>query len=131
MGNLASDNSSTRVFDNIRQTIIDNQDTSQKAIKEIGGIFAFELAGDEGGVWHVDLKESGTVNEGFAPQGKAYDVLFQLEVSDFEQPIDETEGVSNELSSSGRMTVSGKTELAAHLEKVFELGRDMPNFGTL
>ncbi|GIZ47027.1 hypothetical protein CKM354_001012800 [Cercospora kikuchii] len=105
---------------------------STRSIAEIGGIFAFKLLGDEGGEWYVDLKETGTVGKGLSPQGKVYDVLFEFDVSDFEQLVDEeTDAVSAQLSSSGRMTISGKTELAVHLDKVFELGRHVPSFGTL
>ncbi|PIA92124.1 hypothetical protein CB0940_09015 [Cercospora beticola] len=132
MVHLAGDHPSTRIFDTMRDWLEEHPEDGQKSIAEIGGIFAFKLLGDEGGEWYVDLKETGTVGKGLAPQGKAYDVLFELDVSDFEQLADEeTDEVSSQLTSSGRMTVSGKTGLAVHLDKVFELGRNVPSFGTL
>jgi hypothetical protein len=42
------------------------------AIKKGGAIFAFTLKNSDGGTadWHIDLKESGTVGSGAAPEGK-------------------------------------------------------------
>lgn len=44
----------------------------QDAIKKGGNIFAFTLKNDQGKEesWHIDLKETGTVGKGLAPQGK-------------------------------------------------------------
>jgi hypothetical protein len=42
------------------------------AIKKGGAIFAFTLKNEAGEqqTWHIDLKETGTVGKGLAPEGK-------------------------------------------------------------
>ena len=50
-----------------------NSDAERKdAIKKGGAIFAFTLKNEKGEQqsWHIDLKETGTVGKGLAPEGK-------------------------------------------------------------
>lgn len=58
-------------FDLIADALKDDAQ-KQDAIKKGGNIFAFTLKNDQGKEesWHIDLKETGTVGKGLAPQGK-------------------------------------------------------------
>lgn len=62
---------SSAAFDVIASAI--SSDAERKdAIKKGGAIFAFTLKNEQGEQqsWHIDLKETGTVGKGLAPEGK-------------------------------------------------------------
>ena len=62
---------SSAAFDVIASAL--SSDAERKdAIKKGGAIFAFTLKNDQGEQkdWHIDLKETGTVGQGLAPEGK-------------------------------------------------------------
>jgi len=50
------------------------------AIKKGGSIFAFTIKNGEGNTesWYIDLKETGTVGKGAAPEGKKAAGMFQF-----------------------------------------------------
>lgn len=62
---------SSAAFDLIRDALKDDAERKD-AIKKGGAIFAFTLKNDQGETadWYVDLKETGTVGKGTAPEGK-------------------------------------------------------------
>lgn len=65
---------SSAAFDLIREAL--SVDAERKdAIKKGGSSFAFALKNDKGEVkeWFIDLKESGAVGKGSAPEGKKAD----------------------------------------------------------
>ena len=62
---------SSAAFDAIASAL--SSDAERKdAIKKGGAIFAFTLKNEAGEqqTWHIDLKETGTVGKGLAPEGK-------------------------------------------------------------
>lgn len=62
---------SSAAFDAIASAL--SSDAERKdAIKKGGAIFAFTLKNEQGELesWHIDLKETGTVGKGLAPEGK-------------------------------------------------------------
>jgi hypothetical protein len=62
---------SSAAFDLIADAL--SSDAERKdAIKKGGAIFAFTLKNEQGEQqdWHIDLKETGTVGKGLAPEGK-------------------------------------------------------------
>jgi hypothetical protein len=62
---------SSAAFDLIASAL--STDAERKdAIKKGGAIFAFTLKNEQGEQqdWHIDLKETGTVGKGLAPEGK-------------------------------------------------------------
>lgn len=62
---------SSAAFDVIASAL--SSDAERKdAIKKGGAIFAFTLKNEQGEQesWHIDLKETGTVGKGLAPEGK-------------------------------------------------------------
>jgi len=62
---------SSATFDLISEALSDEADRKD-AIKKGGAIFAINLKNDKGEQkeWYIDLKESGTVGKGAAPEGK-------------------------------------------------------------
>jgi len=62
---------SSATFDLIASALDDDAERKD-AIKKGGAIFAFTLKNDQGEQkdWHIDLKESGKVGKGSAPDGK-------------------------------------------------------------
>lgn len=62
---------SSAAFDLISDALSDDAERKD-AVKKGGAIFAFTLKNDQGEQkdWHIDLKESGTVGKGTAPDGK-------------------------------------------------------------
>lgn len=62
---------SSAAFDAIASAL--SSDAERKdAIKKGGAIFTFTLKNEQGEQesWHIDLKETGTVGKGLAPEGK-------------------------------------------------------------
>jgi hypothetical protein len=65
---------SSAAFDAISDAL--NSDKERKdAVKQGGAIFAFNLKNAQGQeqAWHIDLKETGKVGKGAAPEGKKAD----------------------------------------------------------
>ena len=62
---------SSSAFDLISSALSDDSERKD-AIKKGGAIFAFTLKNDknETADWHIDLKETGQVGKGTAPDGK-------------------------------------------------------------
>jgi len=62
---------SSSAFDLIADALKDDNERKD-AIKKGGAIFGFTLKNGEGSTesWHIDLKETGTVGKGSAPEGK-------------------------------------------------------------
>ena len=77
---MADDNLQTEAwpssasFDDLAEALSDPQ-SKKDAIKQAGTIFAFTLKNDKGEEksWFIDLKETGTVGKGLAPEGKKAD----------------------------------------------------------
>ena len=62
---------SSGAFDLLASALSDDAERKD-AIKKGGAIFAFTLKNPDGETadWHIDLKESGKVGKGIAPEGK-------------------------------------------------------------
>lgn len=62
---------SSAAFDLIASALSDEAERKD-AVKKGGAIFAFTLKNDKGETqsWYIDLKETGTVGKGAAPEGK-------------------------------------------------------------
>lgn len=93
----------------------------QDAIKKGGAIFAFTLKNTSGATdsWYIDLKETGTVGKGVAPEGKKPAVTLQLSDKDFGQLV---QGKANaqKLFMGGKLKVKGDVMKASKLEPIFK-----------
>lgn len=66
---------SSAAFDLISSSLSANEADKKDAIKQGKAVFAFTLknSAGESESWYIDLKETGTVGKGPAPEGKKAD----------------------------------------------------------
>ncbi len=66
---------SSVAFDAINDALSSNESERKQAIKQGGAVFSFKLTNSEKKeeAWHIDLKETGKVGKGEAPEGKKAD----------------------------------------------------------
>ena len=104
---LKADFPSSAAFDAIQASLAASPADQKAAIKSGNGIFAFTLknAGKEESL-HIDLKETGTVGRGVAPEGKKATVTLVLNDAEFQKLI---EGKANaqKLFMSGKLKIKG------------------------
>ncbi|XP_066471263.1 hydroxysteroid dehydrogenase-like protein 2 isoform X1 [Tiliqua scincoides] len=89
---------------------------SEDIVKSIQGVYRFELSGEEGGTWYIDLKNKGGSAGSGEPPGKV-DVIMNMSSSDFVKMF------SGKLKPtmafmSGKLTIRGDMALAIKLEKL-------------
>lgn len=117
---LTGDFPSSAAFDEIARSLANSDADRQDAIKKGGAIFAFTLknAGKEES-WHIDLKETGTVGKGVAPEGKKQAVTLILSDADFAKLV---AGKANaqKLFMSGKLKVKGDVMKATKMEPILK-----------
>ncbi|KAJ6669479.1 hypothetical protein lerEdw1_000027 [Lerista edwardsae] len=89
---------------------------SEDVVRSIQGVYRFELSGEEGGTWYIDLKNKGGSAGSGEPPGKV-DVIMNMSSSDFVKMF------SGKLKPtmafmSGKLTIRGDMALAIKLEKL-------------
>lgn len=118
---VTADFPSSVAFDAISQSLSSNEAERKDAIKKGNAIFAFQLKNPSGQTssWHIDLKETGTVGKGDAPEGKKANVTLVLSDKDFQQLI---EGKANaqKLFMSGKLKVRGDVMKATKMEPILK-----------
>ncbi|KAF1349454.1 putative fatty acid-binding protein [Lizonia empirigonia] len=111
---------SSAAFDAIQASLSASDADRKAAIKSGNGIFAFTLknAGKEES-WHIDLKETGTVGRGVAPEGKKPAVTLVLNDSEFAKLV---AGRANaqKLFMSGKLKVKGDVMKATKLDPILK-----------
>ncbi|KAM6230250.1 hydroxysteroid dehydrogenase-like protein 2 [Porphyrio hochstetteri] len=89
---------------------------SEEYVRTTQGVFQFELSGEEGGTWYIDLKTKG----GSAGSGKppvAADVVMSMSSGDFVKMF--TGKLKPTLAfMSGKLRIKGNMALAVKLEKM-------------
>ncbi|NXG37169.1 HSDL2 protein, partial [Dromaius novaehollandiae] len=89
---------------------------SEEFVKAIQGVFLFELSGDDGGTWYIDLKTKGGSAGCGKPPVKA-DVVMSLSSADFVKMF--TGKLKPTMAfMSGKLRISGNMALAMRLEKM-------------
>ncbi|NXE52376.1 HSDL2 protein, partial [Casuarius casuarius] len=89
---------------------------SEEFVKAIQGVFLFELSGDDGGTWYIDLKTKGGSAGCGKPPVKA-DVVMSMSSADFVKMF--TGKLKPTMAfMSGKLRISGNMALAMRLEKV-------------
>ncbi|NXD83701.1 HSDL2 protein, partial [Halcyon senegalensis] len=84
---------------------------SEEYVRSTQGVFQFDLSGDDGGTWYIDLKTKG----GSAGVGKppvAADVVMSMSSADFVKMF------TVMAFMSGKLSVVGDMVLAMSLEKM-------------
>ncbi|KAF2770234.1 sterol-binding-like protein [Teratosphaeria nubilosa] len=110
---------SSAAFDQIASAISSDADRKD-AIKKGGAIFSFTLKnGGKEESWYIDLKESGKLGKGAAPDGKKAGVTMILSDADFQKLI---EGKANaqKLFMSGKLKVKGDVMKATKLDPILK-----------
>ncbi|NWI99503.1 HSDL2 protein, partial [Crypturellus undulatus] len=89
---------------------------TEEFVKAIQGVFMFELSGDDGGTWYIDLKNKGGSAGSGKPPVKA-DVVMSMSSADFVRMF--TGKLKPTMAfMSGKLRISGNMALAMRLEKV-------------
>ncbi|KAK4555843.1 hypothetical protein LTR86_007063 [Recurvomyces mirabilis] len=111
---------SSAAFDAISSALSDEAERKD-AVKKGGAIFAFTLknGGGETKDWYIDLKETGTVGQGMAPDGKKPNVTLILADAEFSKLIS---GKANaqKLFMSGKLKVKGDVMKATKMEPILK-----------
>ncbi|PIA92125.1 hypothetical protein CB0940_09014 [Cercospora beticola] len=120
---LATGEPSTQVFDRIAEYLA-SESAKQQAIKDFGKIFKFQLNGEGGGQWYVDLKNNGTIVAGKDyVEGESPDITYIVDASDFKELVDDPQYKALEYSFSGKLNVSGDKTLVPQIVKILEMGK--------
>ncbi|NXK01043.1 HSDL2 protein, partial [Corythaixoides concolor] len=93
------------------------QDTmSEEYVRSIQGVFQFELSGDEGGTWYIDLKTKGG-SAGFGKPPVTADVVMNMSSADFVKMF--TGKLKPTMAfMTGKLRIKGNMALAIKLEKM-------------
>ena len=94
------------------------------ALKKGKAIFAFTLTNKakETESWYLDLKTTGTVGKGLAPEGAKPDVVLSLSDDDFQGLID-GKAAAQKLFMAGRLKIRGDVMKATRAEGVLKSAR--------
>jgi hypothetical protein len=87
--------------------------------KEINAVYFFDITGDDGGQWTVDL----TANPPVVVKGKADNAQCSIQVShdDFKTMLAGDPSVGMQLFFQGKLIVTGDMTLATRLQELIEL----------
>ncbi|PWW71885.1 sterol-binding-like protein [Tuber magnatum] len=121
---LASENfPSSSAFDLIAASLTAPAAKSD-ALKKGKAIFAFALSNKakETESWYLDLKTTGTVGKGLAPEGATPDVVLSLSDDDFQGLVD-GKAAAQKLFMAGRLKVKGDVMKATRAEGVLKAAR--------
>ncbi|KGL97241.1 Hydroxysteroid dehydrogenase-like 2, partial [Charadrius vociferus] len=89
---------------------------SEEYVKTTQGVFQFELSGEEGGTWYIDLKTKGG-SAGFGKPPVTADVVMSMSSADFVKMF--TGKLKPTLAfMSGKLRIKGNMTLAIKLEKM-------------
>ncbi|XP_061488388.1 hydroxysteroid dehydrogenase-like protein 2 isoform X2 [Rhineura floridana] len=110
---FASENSTGPVAETFK---IIKSAISDDVVKSTQGVYRFELSGEEGGTWYIDLKNKGGSAGSGDPPGKV-DVIMSMSSTDFVKMF------SGKLKPtmafmSGKLTIKGDMALAIKLERL-------------
>ncbi|NXJ67118.1 HSDL2 protein, partial [Rostratula benghalensis] len=89
---------------------------SEEHVRTTQGVFQFELSGEEGGTWYIDLKTQGG-GAGFGKPPVTADVVMSMSSTDFVKMF--TGKLKPTLAfMSGKLRIKGNMSLAIKLEKM-------------
>ncbi|XP_074023033.1 hydroxysteroid dehydrogenase-like protein 2 isoform X4 [Numenius arquata] len=89
---------------------------SEEYVRTTQGVFQFELSGEEGGTWYIDLKTQGG-SAGFGKPPVTADVVMSMSSTDFVKMF--TGKLKPTLAfMSGKLRIKGNMSLAIKLEKM-------------
>ena len=89
------------------------------AAKEIGAKYQFNITGEGGGEWFIDLTPSGPSSAAGNPGGA--DCTLTISSEDFQKLYENPDANGMQLFFGGKLKVSGNQMLAMKLKKLFQL----------
>ncbi len=87
--------------------------------KEIGAKYQFNVTGDGGGEWFIDVSASGPKSSAGNPGGA--DCTITITSEDFQKLHENPEANGMQLFFAGKLKVAGNQMLAMKLKKLFAL----------
>ncbi|KAI5803345.1 SCP2 sterol-binding domain-containing protein [Peziza echinospora] len=111
----------SQIFDQISASL-QSEDARTAALKSGGkAIFGFTLTNASGATadYHIDLKTTGTVGKGLAPEGQKPDVTLIFKDEDFSK-LAKGEVQAQKLFMGGRMKVKGDLMKATKAEFILK-----------
>ncbi|KAF2139921.1 uncharacterized protein K452DRAFT_289303 [Aplosporella prunicola CBS 121167] len=111
---------SSAAFDDIAAALSNDAD-KKDAVKKGGAVFAFTIKNNVGDSesWHIDLKKTGAVGKGTAPEGGKADVTLLLSDNDFAKLVAGKEN-AQKLFISGKLKVKGDVMKATKMEPILK-----------
>jgi putative sterol carrier protein len=91
------------------------------AAKQIGAKFQFNITGDGGGEWFLNLTDSGPSAVAGNPGGA--DCTMTTDTESFQKLHENPQTNGMQLFFSGKLKVAGNQMLAMKLSKLFEIGK--------
>jgi hypothetical protein len=88
--------------------------------KQIGAKYQFDISGEGGGSWFIDVSDSGPSCEQGDPGGA--DCVIGIGVEDFQKLHDNPQANGMQLLSTGSLKITGNQLLAMKLQRLFSLG---------
>jgi len=118
-----SDFPSSKAFDLI-EAALKNEKERNEAISKGKAIFAFTLKNTAGKTesWYLDLKNTGTVGKGLAPEGEKSDVTLVLNDETFEKLVNGN-AKAQQLFMSGKLKIKGNMMKATRLEPILSAAK--------
>ncbi|KAF2483510.1 SCP2 sterol-binding domain-containing protein [Neohortaea acidophila] len=112
---------SSAAFDMISSALSSDEAERKDAVRKGGAIFAFTLKNDQKAEssWYIDLKESGEVGKGQAPEGKKANVVLTLKDEDFGKLISGKSNAQN-LFLTGKLKIRGDVMKATKMEPILK-----------
>lgn len=89
--------------------------------KQIGAKYQFNVTGEGGGEWFIDVSDSGPKVEAGNP-GTA-ECTMTMTAEDFQKVYENPQANGMQLFFAGKLKVSGNQMLAMKLQKLFDLGK--------
>jgi putative sterol carrier protein len=111
---------SSAAFDGI-SSVLSSESDRKAAIKQAGAIFAFTLKNSAGETdsWYLDLKETGTVGKGLAPEGKKATTTLSLSDADFAK-LTSGKGNAQQMFMGGKLKIKGDMMKATKMEPILK-----------
>ena len=111
---------SSAAFDDIAAALSDESERKD-AIKKGGAIFAFSIKNEENETkeWYVDLKETGKVGQGSAPEGKKANVTMSMHVNEFAKLMTGSAN-AQKLFMTGKLKIKGDVMKATRMEPILK-----------
>ncbi|KAK9447605.1 SCP2 sterol-binding domain-containing protein [Limtongia smithiae] len=115
---------SSTAFDLISDSFADEKQR-KSAIKQGGAIFAFTITNKSGQTesWYLDLKTTGAVGKGVAPDGKKADVTLSLSDENFQKLINGKLD-AQKLFMRGQLKIKGDLMKATKVKGILEAARE-------